>query len=147
MDIIKLHEDFKDDDSPSVEGQIRWLQKQGFLQNQIDQALITVYGDIERGETPMVFTRLQTGKGGKKNILKVYRLYSEPKPGSPWHGDPIENGWDLDQTLLRTAKTARTKDLSAVIKNIEKFEADLRAKWEKDRRRSFFKRLFRRKIK
>ena len=39
MDIKALHERFKDDHSPSVEGQIRWLQKQGFPQHHIEQAM------------------------------------------------------------------------------------------------------------
>jgi len=138
MNIVKLHGRFKDDDSSSVEGQIRWLQKQGFLQNQIDQAIITVYGDIERGETPMVFFC----KG--KELEKKYQLYNEPHPSRPWNGEKIVTGWDLDQTLLREAKRARTKDLSAVIKNIEHFEAGLRTKWEKDRKKGFFKKLLRR---
>lgn len=50
MDFIQLHAKYKDDDSPSVEGQIRWLQKQGFVNHQIEQAMITVYSEIERGE-------------------------------------------------------------------------------------------------
>jgi hypothetical protein len=50
MDFKKLHERYKDDASPSVELQIRWLQKLGFQNHQIDQALITVYTEIERDE-------------------------------------------------------------------------------------------------
>lgn len=50
MDFRKLHEPYKDEASPSVELQIRWLQKMGFPPHQIDQAMIMVYGEIERGE-------------------------------------------------------------------------------------------------
>lgn len=50
MDFKKLHEQYKDEASPSVELQIRWLQRIGFQPHQVDQALITVYGEIERGE-------------------------------------------------------------------------------------------------
>lgn len=50
MDFVKIHERFKDNDSPCVEGQIRWLQKQGFAQHQIEQAMISLYSAIERGE-------------------------------------------------------------------------------------------------
>jgi len=50
MDFKKLHEQYKDESSPSVELQIRWLQRIGFQAHQIDQAMITVYGEIERGE-------------------------------------------------------------------------------------------------
>ena len=112
MNIIKLHEKFKDHDSPSVEGQIRWLQKQGFMQSQIDQAMISVYTDIERG----------------------VELYFE--------GKVIDSGWALDQVLLKAAKVARTKDLTSVIKNIEKFEYDMRNRWETDKKKGFFKRVF-----
>lgn len=50
MNFTELHAKYKDDDSPSVEGQIRWLQKQGFAQHQIEQAMIATYAEIERGE-------------------------------------------------------------------------------------------------
>jgi hypothetical protein len=50
MDIKKLHEKYKDDASPSVELQIRWLKKMGFEQHQIDQAMIIVYSEIEKDE-------------------------------------------------------------------------------------------------
>jgi len=50
MNFVELHSKFKDDDSPSVEGQVRWLQKQGFAQHQIEQAMISVYMEIERNE-------------------------------------------------------------------------------------------------
>jgi len=50
MDFKELHSKYKDEYSPSVEGQIRWLQKQGFAQHQIEQAMISVYTEIERGE-------------------------------------------------------------------------------------------------
>jgi hypothetical protein len=50
MDIKKLHEKYKDDASPSVELQIRWLKRIGFEPHQIDQAVIMVYSEIERGE-------------------------------------------------------------------------------------------------
>jgi uncharacterized protein (DUF2132 family) len=50
MDMKELHAKYKDENSPSVEGQVRWLQKQGFAQHQIEQAMIAVYTEIERGE-------------------------------------------------------------------------------------------------
>lgn len=50
MNFKELHSKFKDDDSPSVEGQIRWLQKQGFDQHQIEQAMISTYTEIERSQ-------------------------------------------------------------------------------------------------
>ena len=50
MNFKELHAKFKDNDSPSVEGQIRWLQKQGFAQHQIEQAMISTYTEIERGQ-------------------------------------------------------------------------------------------------
>lgn len=50
MNIKALHEKYKDDASPSVELQIRWLKRIGFEPHQIDQAMLTVYSEIERGE-------------------------------------------------------------------------------------------------
>jgi len=142
MNIQILHKMFRDDDSPSVEGQIRWLQKQGFLQNQIDQAMITMYTDIERGEMPIVFTKTESDANGGEETLKEYRLYNSHPLKPPWKGSPIKSGWDLDQTLLMVAKAARTKDLTTIIKNIEKFEATMKAKWEKGKKKGLFKRLF-----
>lgn len=50
MDFNATHAKFKDADSPTVEGQIRWLQKQGFAQHQIDQAMIMAYTEIDKGD-------------------------------------------------------------------------------------------------
>ena len=50
MDFKKLHEKYKDDASPSVELQIRWLQRIGFQPHQVDQAMIAVYTEIEQGK-------------------------------------------------------------------------------------------------
>lgn len=111
MDITKLHEKFKDHDSPSVEGQIRWLQKQGFLQNQIDQAMISVYTDVEN-----------------KKVLYL-------------NAQIAKSGWDFDQVLLKAAKKVRTEDLTAIIKNIERFEADMKYKWEKEQK-GLLRRIF-----
>lgn len=49
MDIRKLHERFKDKDSPSPELQIRWLKRLGFEPHIIDQAMLNTYTDIDRG--------------------------------------------------------------------------------------------------
>lgn len=106
MDMKTLHARFKDDDSPSVEGQIRWLQKQGFPQHHIEQAMLTLYSELERGNVP------------KKE-----------------DGTPVKGGWDLDQALLLTAKTIRTDELRLQVKRLEEFEAKLKAKWEEDRRK------------
>lgn len=50
MDFKKLHEKYKDEASPSIELQVRWLQRMGFQPHQIDQAMITVYSEIEKDE-------------------------------------------------------------------------------------------------
>lgn len=49
MDIRKLHEPYKDQDSPSPELQVRWLKRLGFEGHVIDQAMLNTYTDIERG--------------------------------------------------------------------------------------------------
>ena len=49
MDLKKLHEKYKDADSPSVETQIKWLRKLGFQNHIIDQTMISCYTDIEQG--------------------------------------------------------------------------------------------------
>ncbi len=151
MDIKAVHERFKDDQSPSVEGQIRWLQKQGFAEHQIQQAMITVYSDIERGETPVIYSREVVTPDGKSSFEKLYHLASDAGPGGEkYEKNQIQNGWDLDQVLLAVAKRYRTEDLNAMLKNMEKFESNMREKWVKEQelknaRPGFFKRLFSRK--
>lgn len=49
MDIRKLHEPYKDQDSPSPELQVRWLKRLGFESHIIDQAMLNTYTDVERG--------------------------------------------------------------------------------------------------
>jgi hypothetical protein len=50
MDFKALHEPYKDEASPSVEVQIKWLKKLGIPDHVIDQAMITVYTEIEQKE-------------------------------------------------------------------------------------------------
>lgn len=152
MDIKLVHEQFKDNHSPSVEGQIRWLQKQGFAEHQIQQAMIAVYGDIERGELPLVYSReVATPDGGKK-MERLYHLFSDAGPGGDrYDKNPIQNGWDLDQIILEVAKRYRTDDLNSMLKNIEKFEANMKEKWVKEQERKnkkpgFFSRIFSKKV-
>lgn len=66
MNFKELHAKFADDDSPTVEGQIRWLQKQGFAPHHIEQAMMGLYISIERGEK--TFTN---GKELDKHLLDL----------------------------------------------------------------------------
>lgn len=141
-----LHKQFKDDDSPSVEGQIRWLQKQGFAEHHIQQAIVAVYNDIEQGKIPVLHTRRTRSEDGTVVIESRYYLQDDPPPGTDWESRPIRVGMELDQALLELAKRYRTDDLRAFVQNTEKFELSLRAKWqaEQNNKKSFFKRLFNR---
>lgn len=142
MDIKALHERFKDGDSPSVEGQIRWLQKQSFAQDQIDHAILKVYFDIERGCTPC---KWNTG------AEVVYLSGDQPKSGEHWEGGPISTGHDLDQYLLKVAKDIRTKELSDKVASIGEQVTKMKNQWEDDYKKAnakpgFFKRLFTKKV-
>jgi len=110
MDFVALHLKYKDSDSPSVEGQIRWLQKQGFAQAQVEQAMISVYDEIERGEAT------------------------------------FSNGHELDQYLLKKAKSIRTEELSNQIVRMEEFVDKLKgqaiAEYKKQQAKPWYKRLF-----
>ena len=139
MDIKKLHEKWKDDDCPSVEGQIRWLQKQGFGQHQIDQAMMMLYKALDHGEIPQICKRLDVENGET-----VYRLKGERQKVGRWDIRDIKNGYELDQVLLELARRVRTDELAAMVKNIEKFEHDMRKKWEKANKIPIWKRMFRR---
>ena len=139
MDIKKLHEQFQDDDSPSVEAQIRWLQKQGFGQHQIDQAIMTLYKALDHGEIPQVCQRIDI-----EDKVKIYRLKGETQKVGRWDVRKIKNGFELCQVLLELARRIRTKELSDTIKNIESFEHDMRKRWEKANKIPIWKRMFRR---
>lgn len=45
-----LHATYRSDDSPSPQAQIRWLLKQGFNPNIVDQAMILVYEELRIGK-------------------------------------------------------------------------------------------------
>ena len=137
MDIKTLHERFKDDHSPSVEGQIRWLQKQGFPQHHIEQAMAEMYADIERGDLPKAYEKLSQDD---KVIQSIYLPKEVNSPGKDFAQREISNGWDLDQALLEYAKRARTDELGVMLKNIERFEQKLRKKWMKQV--PWYKRVF-----
>ena len=126
MDIKVIHAKFKDDSSPSVEGQIRWLQKQGFAQHHIEQAMAEMYTDIEHGDLPVAYERVHNGV--KESLYAPKGVNS---PGKDYKARDIENGWDVDQALLDYAKRARTEELGAMLANIERFEKKLRKKWLK----------------
>jgi hypothetical protein len=105
MNFKELHEKFKDDASPSVELQIRWLQKMGFLQHQIDQAMITVYTEIEQGKT-------------------------------------FKNGGEFNLYLKDVVTKIRTEELKLYVANLESFEAKMRKKWEEEKPKPWYKRIF-----
>jgi hypothetical protein len=141
MDIKALHEPFSDNDSPTVEGQIRWLQKQGFAQHQIQQALIAVYSEIERGDIPQVWTRKSKMPDGGVVESKLYLSKDMNCPGAHYKGRNITTGWELDQYLLTVAKRIRTDELSVMVKKMEEFEEGLRKKWAAQQKGPWYKRI------
>ena len=46
-----LHAKFRDQDSASPQGQIKWLLKQGIPANVVDEAMISVYEEVRGGKT------------------------------------------------------------------------------------------------
>lgn len=138
MDIKAILANYTDEPAYTVEGQIRWLQKQGFAPDQIDQAVLSVYFDIERGLLP---NRWDTGSE------IVYLPGDQPKSGEHWLGGPITGGHELDQYLLKVAKDIRTKELSDKVAAIGVQVSKMKAQWEADyikanAKPGFFKRLF-----
>lgn len=132
MNFKQLHEQFKDNDSPSVEGQIRWLQKQGFAQHQIEQAMLTVYSELERGETPLVFTKKEIHPDGGVKLSRVFGNNIDARPDESWNQRVIVTGEELDKYLQQVAKRVRTEELTLMVKNMEAFEDTLRKKWMAD---------------
>jgi len=138
MDIKAIHEKIKDRPDHTVEGQIRWLEKQGFSLDQIDSAMLKVYFDIERGCIPC---KWDTGSE------VVYMSGDTPKSGEHWTGGPIDNTHDLDRYLLQVAKEIRTLEYSDKVKRLGEQVAKMKEQWEKDYKKAnekpgFFKRLF-----
>lgn len=129
MEFKELHKPFKDDDSPSIEGQIKWLQKQGFQQYQIEQAMIEAYTELQMEKTPLRWSRkMKKDDGAEIEEVKYGPVGKIPK-GANWESRPIESGFELDQFLLEMAKLIRTNELSVMVRHMEKFEKDLRKKW------------------
>ena len=139
MNFKELHTKFKDDDSPSVEGQIRWLQKQGFAQHQIEQAMIAAYTEIEMGRIPNCWSMLVQKNGGER-IDRKYLPADYNSPGHKWKSRPIKNGFEFDQFLLENAKKVRTDELSVMLKNMQQFEKKLKKKWSSQV--PWYKRMF-----
>lgn len=129
MKFKELHSQFKDDDSPSVEGQIRWLQKHGFQQHQIEQAMLTAYTELEAGRVPVRWKRKMKGKEGQEVIERKYGDAKTKPKGANWESREVKNGFEFDQFLLECAKRVRTNELSVMLRHMEKFEKDLKKKW------------------
>jgi len=49
MDYNKLYEPYQTKEAPLVTDQVKWLQKNGFPQHIIDQSLVKVYDELDRG--------------------------------------------------------------------------------------------------
>jgi hypothetical protein len=138
MDIKAILATFTAEKEFTVEGQIRWLQKQGFAQDQIDHAILKVYFDLERGVIPV---KWDTGSE------TVYLPGDTPKSGEHWVGAPIATGNELDQYLLQVAKDIRTKELSDKAAALGELVSKMKTQWEADAARAskkpgFFKRMF-----
>lgn len=121
----ELHRRFKDDDSPSPEAQMMWLQKQGFAQHHIDQAFWNIYGDLEIGKVPQVFEHVENGK-----MIDI--KYGPSDVSAPSHrhkARPVATGWEFDQALLEAAKMAKTNEYSAILANMKRTEKKMRKKW------------------
>ena len=129
IDMARLHKKFKDDKSPTVAGQIRWLQKRGFTPDQIDKAMLAVYTELNNDKLPVLWTRPIKNIKGKNNV-EVTVTFGDQPTGPNWTGREIENGQDLDKALLLTAKKFRTEDLTLKIKQLEDFESNLKSKWK-----------------
>lgn len=135
VDYDKLHGRYKDDASPSVEGQIRWLQKQNFTANQIEVAMMSLYDDIYN-ETPPILYELD----GEKRYLR----HSDKSPGRKWASRQIKGGDELDQSLIEIAKRIRTKELEDIKKNMQDFVSGLKKSWKNEvlSRVPWYKRIF-----
>ena len=125
MDLKAILANYTSKKDHTVEGQMRWLQKQGFTEDQIAQALMTVYFDLERGVLP---NKWQMGPDGET----AYLPGDQPKASETWIGGPISGGHELDQYLLKVAKDIRTRELTDKVAAIGVQVSKMKAQWEKD---------------
>lgn len=135
MDMVKLHKPFAGKESPSPEAQRNWLRKRGFTPIQIDQAMLTLYSDLDRGALPHVFE-------GKTEIEKKELRYGMHGAAAPngFATREIKTGVELDQALLEYAKFFKTEDEKTEIERVQKFERMLRKRWESQV--PWYKRIF-----
>ena len=140
MNLKELHKQFRDNDSPSVEGQYRWLEKQGFTPDQIEQAIIETYTEIHNGHTPQRWTREMKNAEGKTVVETRFGKYGVTPKGANWKCADISNGFEFDQFLLEMAKSARKNDLQLKIRGIQIFEKKMRKKWAREM--PWYKRMF-----
>ncbi|MGD9157163.1 MAG: hypothetical protein PVG39_02030 [Desulfobacteraceae bacterium] len=143
MNFKELHERFKDEGSPSVEGQIRWLQKMGFGQHQIEQAMLMVYTELENEKLPKRWKRTVKKDGRQEITERVYLPADHKGPGPEWECRDIKDGNDLDQFLLEAARKVRTEELNQMVSNMEKLKSKLEADWKKRilSKRPWYKRM------
>jgi hypothetical protein len=94
----KLHEQYKSADSPSVQGQIAWLQKKGIPLEHIQSAMMHVYGELARKE-------------------KVFKDTTIPDGGE---GHVYSAGAQLDHYLLSHAKRVHDDGLRNIVGQMEK---------------------------
>jgi hypothetical protein len=67
MDFQKLLEPYSEDGLRTTAGQIKWLQSKGVPQEKIDQAILHVYDEMERGRT------FETGEALDHYLLQCAR--------------------------------------------------------------------------
>ena len=138
MDIKAIHDAFTQEKDNTIEGQMHWLKKQGFTEDQMNHAILEVYFDLERGCIPC---KWNTG------AEVVYLPGDQPKSGEHWEGGPISTANDLDQYLLKVAKVIRTKELTDKAVALGGLISKMKSQWEADMAKAnakpgFFKRLF-----
>ena len=123
MDLKVILSNYTSKKDHTVEGQMRWLQKQGFTEDQIAQALMTVYFDLERGVLPNKWVI---------DGVTTYLPGDQPKGSDSWVGGPISGGHDLDQYLLKVAKDIRTRELTDKVAALGVQVAKMKAQWERE---------------
>lgn len=135
MDMVRLHKPFAGKDSPSPEAQRNWLRKKGFAPVQIDQAMLTLYSDMDRGALPLVFE-------GVMEIEKKELRYgmSGDKAPEGFIRRQVQTGAELDQALLAYARFFKAEDEKIEIEKVQTFERMLRKRWESQV--PWYKRIF-----
>lgn len=111
MDMMQLIEPYSDGGARTPQGQVKWLQGKGIPQDKIDQAMLHVYDELERGGT------FEDGHALDRHLLEVAQgFHKEDLDASVARLESFFNNFKTkwSDELKAQARPTRWKYLKAV---------------------------------